>query len=253
MASGPAVTESAGRRFGRQVRRALLRVRYELGTAVRPYPRLYLPVARLRNRGRPVVADTELVIEGFPRSGNTFASAAFDLAQIRPVRVAHHEHASAQVIEAVRREIPAIVLIRRPEDAVLSLVVQHPELSIGQTLRAFVRFHRSLLPYRGRFMVVSFEDLVGDFGAVIRRANERFGTAFEEFVHNEPNARKVLEVIEEDNRRRWAGAELELKMARPSALRDQAKDDLRARYRSERLTPLRERAERLYAVFRRDA
>lgn len=93
-----------GRPFRERVRRTVLRLRYELG-GVRSHPRLYLQVARWRHRGAPVASDTQL-IEGFPRSGNTFAVAAFDLAQARPVEVAHHGHASAQVIEAVRRTSP---------------------------------------------------------------------------------------------------------------------------------------------------
>ena len=67
----------------------------------------YLQLAR-RRKGRAVVGpDTELVIEGFPRTANTFAVFAFQTAQARPVRVAHHLHAPIQVTVAARRPPPA--------------------------------------------------------------------------------------------------------------------------------------------------
>ena len=52
------------------------RALYEIKTMVGRYPRLAIPVAR-RRHGMPVGADTNLVIEGFPRSGLTFAVVAF--------------------------------------------------------------------------------------------------------------------------------------------------------------------------------
>ncbi len=50
----------------------------------------------------------------------TFAVYALQLSQGRPVRLAHHWHARAQLIEAAHRKIPALLVIRRPEEAILS-------------------------------------------------------------------------------------------------------------------------------------
>jgi hypothetical protein len=60
---------------------------------------------------RSVSRTTQLVIEGYPRLGNTFAVVAFLQAQKEDVRIAHHLHAPAQVIRAARWRIPTIVLI----------------------------------------------------------------------------------------------------------------------------------------------
>ena len=72
---------------------------------------------------RAVTPDKLVVIEGFPRSGNSFARRAFIMAQDETfdvTRIAHHLHVPAQVIRAARWRIPTLVLIRRPKDAVLS-------------------------------------------------------------------------------------------------------------------------------------
>src|SRR5262245_45373054 len=64
------------------------------------HPAIYLPFARRKYPGpspKVIDADTELVIDGYMRSANTFAVYAFQMAQRRPVRLAHHLHAPAQV------------------------------------------------------------------------------------------------------------------------------------------------------------
>jgi hypothetical protein len=228
--------------------------RFELKTLLGRYPRVYLPLARRRARGEPVRPDTDFVIEGFPRSGNTFATAAFGLAlSTRPPPqpvVAHHLHVPAQVIAAVRRGVPALVLIRRPEEAVLSLVVQQPHVSLRQALRAYLRFYRPLVRHRHRLVLATFDDVIGDFGAVTTKVNQRFGVSFPIFQSSDENVGRALRLIEEENRDRWgAGREVELKGAFPSEERTRLKERLRVEYRRDALRRLRHRAEELYVAF----
>ena len=169
---------------------------YEVMTAGARYPWVALPVARWRGHGVPLSEDTDIVIEGFPRSGNTFAVAAFAVAQRGPVRIAHHVHAPGHVIEAVRQRLPVLVLIRRPEDAVREFVRIRPALTAAQAARGYVRFYRPLVPHRHRFVVGSFEEVTTDFGAVIRRINERFGSSFAEFEHTADNEAKVRQAAD---------------------------------------------------------
>lgn len=231
--------------------RKLRQGRFELKTLLGRYPRVYLHMVRRRARGEPVRSDTAFVIEGFPRSGNTFATAAFGLAlstlpHPHPV-VAHHLHVPAQVIAATRRGIPALVLIRHPEEAVLSLAIQQPHLSLSQSLRAYLRFYRPLLAHRDGFVLATFDEVIGDFGAVISKVNGRFGASFPIFENTEDHVHRALQLIEKENRDRWGeGRDVELKGAFPSRERTQAKDRLRGEYRHPRLGKLRRRAERLY-------
>jgi hypothetical protein len=224
---------------------------YEAQTIVAQQPALALPLARLRGRGVPFGPGTEIVIEGFPRSANSFAVAAFARAQGRKPTIAHHVHAPAQVIAAARAGIPAIVLVRNPEDAVLEYVIKKPTISIGQALRGYARFYQPLLRYRSGFVVGVFDEVTKDFGSVIRRVNERFGTVFREFEHTEENARATLEEIDGY----WRGIlgpgeQLEIIVGRPSPARDEMKERLRRAYSDRRLGRARTRAD---ALFRRIA
>ena len=197
---------------------------------------------------------TELCIEGFLRAGNTFTVIAFQHAQPGPVSVAHHVHAAGAVIAGVRMRTPTLVLIRPPEQSVLSYVVRWPELTIGQALRAYARFYRPLLPYRDGFVVGRFEEVTSDLGRVIRRVNERFGTSFVPFEPTEPNLAAVREEMD-----RWdantyrRGGPVELGRGRPTEEKESRKAELLDRYRSPSLSRLRDRAEHLYRAFATDA
>jgi len=238
----------AGARLERRARDAALRALFEIKTVVAEYPGLAIPVAR-RRHGVPVGPNTDVVIEGFPRTGTSFAVAAFNRAQARPLDVACHVHAPAQVIAAARRRLPALVVVREPEDTVLSFVIRNPHLSIAQALRGYLRFYAPLLRYRAGFVPADFGEVTGDFGRVTSRLNERFGTAFGEFDHTEENVRSVFEEIEGDYRARVTGEALERSVARPSGLRAGLKERLRGDYGEPGLAVLRDRAERVYRSF----
>jgi hypothetical protein len=162
------------------------RARHAVRTRATEHPSLYLPFARRKYPGpSPEVlsAQTELVIDGYTRSASTFAVYALQLAQERPVRLAHHLHAPAQLIAAARRGVPALLLIREPRGAILSQLVREPGVAMRDALVAYVRFHDCLLAYQDRFVVGEFETVTHDFGSVIGRLNDRFGLALTEFVH----------------------------------------------------------------------
>jgi hypothetical protein len=231
-----------------RARGKLRQARFEIVSVLGKFPRL-IPVMAPYRRAETVEADTRFVIEGFPRSGNTFATAAFEVAtKPRKPKLGHHVHSPAHVLAAIRLGVPVLVVVRPPNDAVLSFVIQQPHISITQALRAYVRFHRTLLPHLDRFVVATFDQVTGDFGEVLDRVRDRFGTPWE-FEHTEENAREAIRLIEEENRRRWAGRRLDAKGAFPSESRARLKARLAARYEDERHRRLSERAEALYSRF----
>jgi hypothetical protein len=228
------------------VRRTVRRSLYEVKTLVAQHPSVALPIAR-RRHGEPVGEDTDIVIEGFPRTGTTFAVEAFRMAQPQPVEVACHVHAPAQLIVAVKRGIPALALVRDPEETVLSFVIRHSHIGIAQALRGFIRFYEPLRPYREDLVVGTFEQVTSDFGEVTRHVNKRFDTWFGEFEHTKENERRCFEAIDRAyEAREERGSALEAIVARPSEMRREIKDRLRAEYRADRLRSLRERAERAF-------
>jgi hypothetical protein len=223
---------------------------YPLKTIVARYPMLALPVARVRRHGEVVGPHTDLVIEGFPRTGTTFAVAAFRQAQPTHWSLAHHVHAPAQILYAVRHRIPALVVVRWPEDCVLSQVIRNPNITIRQRLMGYIRFYEPLLSVRSRFESASFDEVTCSFGDTIRRINARYGTRFSEFRHSKDNAAAVIREIEADYlTRELPGRRFEEIVPRPSQYRRQRKKELLGVYRRSSLAPLRARAEGLFDRF----
>jgi len=228
--------------------RALRRARWELRTLAGRSPALCRVL--VKRSGELPTEETEICIEGAPRSGNTFAVVAFRSAQPKPVSIAHHVHAPGSVIQAIRLRKPAVALIRDPEEAILSLVLREPWMSIRQAARSYIRFYGPLVRYAREFVAAPFTEVVSDFGAVIRRVNARWGTAFVEFDHSEENVRKALEEVDAWDRNAFGqAAGWELRGARPSQARDGAKEGLRAAYRAKVPPRLRRAAEDVYGRF----
>lgn len=256
-------------------------LRWTLRSRLAEHPALYLPIARRKYPDSVIGDDTRLVIDGFTRSAVTFATIAFQMAQRRPVRVAHTLHSSGHVIAAARRSVPTIVTIREPEEVVLSAVIREPYVTLGQALTAYARFYSTLRPFRPDFVVSEFDDITRNFGSVIRRVNQRFGTGFEEFEHTEANVERCYEVIEarsqrppwskalgefecgiigyEDYQRIVAVFEREgwlpqlavpeTRVQRPSTERDDLKNSLRAELGGRRLSGRLTNARHAYAAF----
>ena len=144
-----------------------------------------------------VTPHTELVVDGYTRSATTYAVYAIQLAQPRPVRMAHHLHAPAQIVAAARWGVPTILLVRDPEGAVLSQVVREPGVTVRDALVSWRRFYQAALRRRGAFVVGEFGRVTTDMGGVIRDLNHRFGTSFAEFERTEEHERQVLGLMGE--------------------------------------------------------
>ncbi len=177
--SGAALLWSGGGAAGSASRRR--RIRHRVRTLASEHPELYLHFARRKYPGpspRVIGPDTAVVIDGYTRSASTFAVYAFQLAQPRPVRLAHHLHAPAQLIEAARRGLPTLMVIREPRGAILSQLVREPDVDLLDALYSYRRFHTSLMAFRDAFVLADFRDVTNDFGAVIRRMNDKYGKSF---------------------------------------------------------------------------
>jgi hypothetical protein len=237
----------------RAVERARRRAIYEAKTLVAQHPAMALPVAR-RRHGFVVERGSDIVIEGFPRSANTFAHAAFVSAQPESIRAAGRVHAPAQIIAAVRWGIPAIVLIRHPEDVVPSFLIRHPQTGVRQAMRGWLRFYVPLVRYLDRVVVAPFDRVTTDFGAVIQQVNGRFGTTFAPFEHTEESVAAVWASIDSDYRTRvGAGSEFDRIVARPSEGRERLREEATAKYRDAELTEARARLRSVWERFMRAA
>lgn len=206
-------------------KRAYIQLRFRIREFLGRHPS-FISLLALAAKWAPnqVRKDTDICIEGFLRSANTFAVAAIVTSQTKRLHVARHTHLAGQVIKALRLGVPTIVLIRDPRDAVASTLIRLPHLSVSQTLDTYWRFYLTLLPYRDRFVIGEFAEVTSAFGDVIDRLNAMSGSQFMRFEHTEESLKRCFEVVEEMDRvDRSDGAVAETHVGRPSETRRLAK------------------------------
>src|ERR687898_3164238 len=214
------------------------------------HPAVYFSLYRMLRTGtaRIVTPDTQLVIEGFPRSGNSFARRAFVSAQNEctdKTRIAHHLHVPAQVVRAAQWRIPTLVLIRKPRDAVLSFAVWDP-ISVDQALRYYISFYETAEKYRDAYVLGLFEEVSEDFGEVIKRMNDRFGTTFSLFRHDEENVSELFAGMEAQARKKYGETLWERKVQRPATVRERIKDEIEYDLENPKRKKLIARADAVY-------
>jgi hypothetical protein len=227
------------------LRRLLRRARQGLGD----HP-VFLPIVLAltpERFDRAITAGTELVVEGFPRSGNTFAAAAIEVAQQRTVSISSHVHVPAQVKRAVRKHVPTLVVIRDPLDAVASLIVAAPHVLPRSALREYAHHYTELMACRGGVVIGTFDEVTTGLAGVIDRINARFDTHFARFEPTDANLERVRTAIEERYRRVHGGHDRALPL--PAAARADRLDQMRRRLGAPELAAELARARDVFRAF----
>ncbi len=113
-------------------------------------------------------AKTDLVIEGFPGSGNSFVSNCVrDMAQ-GTFFIESHFHYIVQLKRALAFGVPCVIIVRDPASATNSLKSKEPLLWDGLILLRWILYHRFVLRKLAPFHVFLFEDIVHDVDLIRR-------------------------------------------------------------------------------------
>lgn len=228
-------------------------LRYEIVSQVRLHERIFFSLMgaskRLRHlRGVPLVhSKTEFVIEGYFRCANTFAALAFVQAQPRKIRIANHTHAPASIDRSVRLGIPTLVLIRKPSDVALSHVLKYPGLSLKKSLKWYAKFYDHIWRHKESIVVADFGKVTSDFGYIIGKVNQHFGTNFVPFRDSEQNIAKVYKRIEVTDRRQSPDGPNQISV--PTQAKAQAKQRIRSQLEDVSTLPWLQKANTIYQKF----
>lgn len=158
-------------------------------------PQLYMLAQRLRHLNRPsynrlASRSHDLLIEGFPRSSNSFFVKALNQANSSlDLKIATHFHSSAHVLMGLKYNLPSVVLIRNPSDAVFSLLAHGYQLGLitecsqkdeerllRSSLKQYHSFYKPLL--KKNLLFIRFEEVINSFDKTIEKLNKKFSTSF---------------------------------------------------------------------------
>lgn len=179
-------------------------LRRQLRRAIGQRPVLYLPLRNWRKPGTVVTATTDLVIEGFPRCGNTWTEQAIRHCAPDTIALAHHTHTAAHVKAALKRDVPVLLLFREPDAAVRSLLVlRGGAFSASEAMADYRTFYQSLAALdRDRVVWASFEAVTQRTGALIATLARRFGLPLRPYNDTEDERQEVFARMDETARLR---------------------------------------------------
>lgn len=199
---------------------------------------------------RALNVNTDIVIDAFPRSGNSFATVAFQTAQTKSVAVAHHFHAAATILFAAKRSIPALTFIRNPDDACLSFALFRRTADLKSVFQDYLSFYELILPVRKKLVVARFETVIRDFGVVTVRVNDVYGTRFTPFVHTPENAARVEAILADRTSRQFGSDALAHGHGEtPNAAKNTLKAEIATRLHDDSIQDLRVKAQAIYRIF----
>lgn len=220
---------------------------------VSTHPHLYIPLRRLRNASTVVTRDTDLLIEGFPRSGNTWTEALIREAGNDKLLLAHHSHAAAHVKQAMKIGVPSIILYRKPDDAVASLLALYENRIEPQTgFVEYIQFYAATLSLRGPLVrFYSFEDVTERAGETVADIAQAFNLP----LHAEGLSEGAVFARMDEKAGRLKRRNVALSKSRPGVnpnLSDDRRTKAEAAVRSEAAAQVRAEAHRIYGALTSD-
>ena len=142
-------------------------------------------------RNRVVNVNTDVCIEGFQRSGNSYLFMCLSVSNPH-LRIAHHIHGIAQIRLAVKLGVPCIVLIRDPAASLASLLTWDDRLGVDIAIKSYLRYYKGLLSLPMNVFFVDFEDLIVDVNKVIRAFNECYMLGIKELSMTKTELKAVM-------------------------------------------------------------
>jgi hypothetical protein len=200
--------------------------KYELANYISQYPNLYTAISKiLSGRDCYTTEKTDIVIDGFPRSANTYATYAFDVAQSKKLIIANHIHKKSQFLLAKKYNIPAILLIRKPLDCISSLLIRQPKYDPATLFKSYYQFYDTLKNLDS-YVVGSFDMVLNHYDEIIKKVNQKFNTQFDLYYKTAENEEKVKKIVQTQDELTNV-SDYEQRVAYPSAARKQAASNVK--------------------------
>ena len=108
---------------------------------------------------------SDLLIEGFPRSANTYLLHGIKILSKKNLNIASHLHNFSHVRESLKMDIKTIIIYREPADCIASYIIKFnikpTYWNIKILAKAYIKFYKEILAFKGlsNLMFISFEEI----------------------------------------------------------------------------------------------
>ncbi len=157
---------------------------------------------------------TDLAVEGYPRSANTFVVHALKWSNPE-LRLASHLHACGSVKFAARKQIPMLVLIREPRGAVVSLALRE-NLRLDYCFQWYLKYYRCVAAHRSSVVLAEFSTVTSGLDSVYDELRSIYGLALRNPPTEPSQIAEVKDMVLHAHRRFNGGAFNSLAVAIPT-------------------------------------
>ena len=139
------------------------------------YDQLRFKKAGKDPRRKSVTKNTQLLIEGFRSSANSYLVRCFQqLVEGEEFWYADHHHSPAMAVRAVKLDVPVLLCIRPPLDTCVSSASRWPIWTVEESLAHYETFYSLLLPYLDTMVVTDFSYSIKNPIEIFSYLNEQF-------------------------------------------------------------------------------
>ena len=136
--------------------------------------KIQLPPYKLHHLAK----DTDLCLEGYPRSGNSWLHRYF-LKANHSAKTAHHVHLSSQIKSALNNYVPTLVLIRNPLDTIISNhIYNFCRTNLSLEIKNYICYYNYIDRIKDKILLVNFETAIYEPNYVIKCLNKKFNLSF---------------------------------------------------------------------------
>jgi len=205
----------------------LFNLKYRIANHAAGMPEVYTFISKsLSGRDCYTTRDTDIVIDGYPRSANTYATYAFQTAQTKKVIIANHIHKKSQFLIAEKYGIPAILLIRDPIDCISSVLIRQPKYNPVALFEGYYSLYNPL-KNSNSLIVGEFNNILNDYAGIINRVNVKFSRDFDLYYKTEENEGIVKHIVQSQGELKNA-ADYAERVAYPNEKRKKIVNDIKS-------------------------
>ena len=146
-----------------------------------------------------VSRESNICIEGYPRSSNSYAVVAFHLAN-ENVRIAHHHHVLAQIYKSMDYHIPIITVIRKPEDAITSFLIFQRSFNVDLYIKTYTQYYKRIISLHDQMIIADFDTVVNNFNKVINAVNVKYNSNYRIINNLEYRQNEIFGKLSEVNK-----------------------------------------------------
>ena len=161
------------------------------------YSRIAYPIKSLKK-------ETDLLMEGFGRSGSSFTRDSFYLLNKKKINIAWNQKSPAAVAEAVKWKKPILILIRAPKEVALSYKIMNENLSFELILDQYIKYYKTIWKHKNNFIIAKNEQVWKNINDCINQLNKKFTTKFEFSEDFQDNMDNIKKYQDEDYNKKYS-------------------------------------------------